>query len=504
MEDSFVDAEKKPLVSDVRLGSGIVGKLYSKPSSPTHPKWVGFFAQSIDAKALELWSSSAAAVLIVPVRRRLVAVTFGYGRFLLEPAAVDRTFGLRATLNSIDPEKIRSVDTKTFESVTTHTREQSSKETSLDGFGLDVERDLVRAVVGTPTDESLGVRMAGMDALSVSARVSLETLPDLLARYVAKAGSKGYKKEFPWIDNIGEVRDRTMSAKLDEMVFSAIREKKYERKWLALPEIVDWQHLEGFRYTGSRLAPTHKDLHLAAYCAQLRDVSKLDADLARRHKVRAIAVDSEVEVKRWSIYECLYAEVSVDGASYLLSGGSWYEVNQSFQSRINDAVAAMSTSGLTFVSYGETEREELYNRRLSASWPGSALMDQKNVMCGGGKSRVEFCDVLTRRRELVHVKRYSGSAVMSHLFAQGTVAASTFVSDAEFRRALNKKLPARMRLGDTTRRPTASRYKVCFAVASSSAGPLTLPFFSRVTLRNATRLLESYGFVVTLDKIEVS
>jgi len=501
--DGLIDAEKKPVVSDVDLGSGVAGKLYSKPSNRVHPKWVEFFGKAIDPKKLELWSSSAAAVLVVPVRKRLVAVTFGYGRFLLEPSAIDRTFGLRATLNSVDPTKLRSIDTKTFEGITTHTREQSSKETSLSGFGLDVERDLVRAVVGTPEDETLGRRMAGMDALSVSVRVSLDALPKLLARYVAKANSRRYKKEYPWIDNIGEVRDRSLVQNLDELVFSAIRTGDYSRKWLAVPDIVDWERLAGFRYSRAKTARLHSDVHLATYCEQVRDVSKLDASLAKRHKVRAIATNSESEVRRWSVYESLYAEVDEGGASYLLTGGGWYEIDPSFQNRINRAVDAIPTSGLKFIPCGEKEEESTYNRRLKKAWPGSALMDQKNVMYGGGRSRIEFCDVLTPKKELVHVKRYSGSSVMSHLFAQGTVAATAFVSDTEFRRELNKKLPKEKRLRDPSRRPTASHYKVCFAVASSSSTPLTLPFFSRVTLRNAVKILESYGYKVSLDKIDV-
>jgi hypothetical protein len=45
---------------------------------------------------------------------------------------------------------------------------------------------------------------------------------------------------------------------------------------------------------------------------------------------------------------------------------------------------------------------------------------------------------------------------------------------------------------------------VVFAIGSSEVGPLKLPFFSRVTLRNVVRsLTQSFGYRVSLTKIRV-
>lgn len=51
-------------------------------------------------------------------------------------------------------------------------------------------------------------------------------------------------------------------------------------------------------------------------------------------------------------------------------------------------------------------------------------MDRQLISYGGGASRIEFCDVLSDSGQRIHVKQYSGSSVMSHLFNQGLVSAS--------------------------------------------------------------------------------
>ena len=128
-------------------------------------------------------------------------------------------------------------------------------------------------------------------------------------------------------------------------------------------------------------------------------------------------------------------------------------------------------------------------------------MDGKNISYGGGASRIEFCDLYTRSRVMIHVKRYGASSVLSHLFAQGLVSATLFLQDSDFRKAVNRRLPESHRLARPERRPTVQNYEVAFAIVSKSAGELQLPFFSKVNLRNAYQTLTGLGYDVTLTKI---
>jgi uncharacterized protein (TIGR04141 family) len=131
-------------------------------------------------------------------------------------------------------------------------------------------------------------------------------------------------------------------------------------------------------------------------------------------------------------------------------------------------------------------------------------MDADLIAYGGGPSKVEFCDLYTDTRQMIHVKRYGGSKVLSHLFQQGGVAASLWLGDPEFRRKVNAKLPTTHKLPNATKRPNSEDYQVIFAVTSNSNAPIAsaLPFFSRLSLRNVSRQLTGAGYRVSLVKIE--
>src|SRR5581483_2977489 len=145
---------------------------------------------------------------------RVFAVVFGYGRHLLQPGCWDESFGLRTTLNSIAPDSIRSLDRKSFDALTRHTREEASRKGPIEDFGLNIEQDLLRAVVGRPVAPELGRRIAGMDALTATVAMSLLDLPVQLERYLNQWRKTGYRSRFPWVDQVSEVRDGRMRAEL--------------------------------------------------------------------------------------------------------------------------------------------------------------------------------------------------------------------------------------------------------------------------------------------------
>jgi uncharacterized protein (TIGR04141 family) len=144
-----------------------------------------------------------------------------------------------------------------------------------------------------------------------------------------------------------------------------------------------------------------------------------------------------------------------------------------------------------------------YNESVAHDTAGYELLDKKNVSFGGSYDKIEFCDLVRDGHELIHVKFYRSSATLSHLFAQGSVSAETFVKHQDFRVKLNEKLPAGIKLIDPLVRPAAEKYRVVYAIATVKTLPAELPFFSKVTLKNAVMTLRALGFGVALAKIDV-
>jgi uncharacterized protein (TIGR04141 family) len=449
-----------------------------------------------------LRSASSAAALVLPVADRWLAVTFGYGRHLLEQGVWEPNFGLKVTLNSIDGSSIRSIDRKSFDAIARHTREEASRAGSIEQFGLNVEEDLLRAVVGKPEDETLSRSMAGMDALTVTAAVALPDLPEQLERYVGQWRKRRYRERYPWVDQIAEIRDRRQSRELDERLVERLAARELDHAWLAVPVPIDWSKVGGFRFSTSEQAETHDDIHLQAFFESLRDPMSLSPETLRRKSVYCLDPDGRHAGDKWSVYQCLYAEIRDGDDVFLLTGGRWYRVARRFVQRIDQDVAGLASTEYELPPYRHGS-EEVYNQAVARRDEAVALMDQKNVRYGGGASQIEFCDLFVRKRMMLHVKRYGGSSVLSHLFSQGVVSATLFLQDQEFRREVRKKLGPAHRGGVPGGRPRVDRYEVGFAIVSRSARDLVLPFFSKVNLRNAARTLRGLGYRVTLTKIPV-
>lgn len=476
--------------------------LFVRPSTVSPPSWIRFFREHISLDEVPLRSASSAAVLVVPVSGQWFAVTFGHGRHLLDRGSWEPNFGLKVTLNSIDDSSIRSIDRRSFDSISRHTREEASRLGSIEQFGINVEEDLLRAVVGMPKDESLGRRMAGMDALTVSTSVTLDELPSLLDRYLRQWQKETYRERYPWIDHVREIRDKGQSRDLDEEVVARIAKGRLDQAWLAVPVPIDWSLVGGFRYSPSRRAAIHEDIHFRTFLESLRNPGYVTAQTLRRKSVYCLDPDGRQPLHKWSVYECVYAEVRRGHDVFLLTGGRWYIVASQFVMRVDADVAQVPSSSYNLPKYRH-ESEKAYNSDVAHQDPDVALMDRRNVRYGGGASQIEFCDLFVAKRVMLHVKRFGGSSVLSHLFSQGVVSGTLFVEDREFRREVRKKLPTSFLDGVPEERPRVDLYEVGFAIVSRSAGELVLPFFSKVNLRNAARTLWGLGYRVTLTKIDV-
>lgn len=500
--DAFIRISQAEDIHEVTIGEGIVASAYTKAPPPNPPKWAGFFEGQIPPDSLATISTSS-ALLVVTVDGITYAISFGQGRYLLEPDSFADRFGLIVTLNTLGEDSIKSIDKKRFDAILKQAREQANKEANPVDFGMDIEQDLLRAITGRPADERLGRRLTGMDALTAVVRVDLETLPNLLRRYSASYESDAYKKSFPWVDHFSEVKDGTMITELDDLALALITQGQHDHCWLSAPDIIDWDRVHGFRYGFGKRCPVEFDINLSGCLRTLPDHKPLSIEWLKTKSIYCVD-EYDTPLAKWSAYKCLYAEVRHDDDTYLLSSGKWYRVTKDFVDNVNDACEAIPSCEYTFPAY-DHESEGDYNQSFCNSASAEAvLMDKKTISHGGGYSKIEFCDILLRDKFIIHVKRYGGSGTLSHLFAQGVVSGELFQSDQKFREKVNHELPEGRKIPDITVPPAQLGYEVVFAIVSNSPGMrLTLPFFSKLGLKYAAQRLQAYGYRVSIAKIAV-
>ena len=160
------------------------------------------------------------------------------------------------------------------------------------------------------------------------------------------------------------------------------------------------------------------------------------------------------------MYRYVYAEVVINHDVYILNNGKWYQVSQKFSNQINSYFDSIPKYEDSLPEYND-ETEGDYNERVASENSDSfVLLDKKNIKITGAASPTEPYDLFRNGNEFIHVKRYGGSSVLSHLFNQGLVSGEQFQMEPEFREILNTKLPNKYKLANTEQRPNRNDYHV--------------------------------------------
>lgn len=516
--DDFIDKEelRRARIVGLRRSLRFTGSLYIPAASSGEPDWVSFLREGVGDGLPAMISKGISAVLVVKHEKRFFAITFGHrGRGMLAGGAYELDFGLKVALNRVNSAQLRSVDTKSFEDVVISTRTQSSQRSELSAFGIDIYKDLLRGVVGEPKNTDIFKRIAGSDAAVVVTTLEFCELDELFEELSEAFESKDYIKEFPWVDRVKQVRDTKLLASLDGLLTDAIRSGQTGSMHLAPSQVVDWEKIESFSFSGSgqRNGWKSSELQLEGYLKNFPSgkLAQIDVDSLRRHMVRVKFTNRTLESEEFSVYDCLVWETDNGGTRYALMDGRWFEIEVSFARTILTEAATYLVPGSFLVAAGTGEDESAYNNRAAGIVQGMALLDKKLIRIPDTPSGIEVCDLMSIDGSFIHVKKRGQSSTLSHLFSQGSVSATLFSCDSTFREKLNERLTSdgniqHASLVATAARPDPKQFKIVYAIIAkrdASGSFPELPFFSAVNLVQHGRQVSALGFEVQLRYIEL-
>ena len=494
-----VENSKEPIRLDLPdIESAI---LYVKRQPPkSAPPWTRLFTidNQVDASEFGM-SSNVGAVFVVRAAGATFVLSFGTGFHLLKSESIERDFGLKVTLNSVNPDKLRSLDKASYDHNPLNSRTQSTRDVDIFNLHLDSEMEMLYAVTGASLVKEFGSHVTGRDALTIAVEAKLSDIPEILSEAIKRYRSN-LPDKFSWVENINRVRDYDEIEILDLELDQYLSKDDFDSFWLGEPEIVDWESQIGYSFDMYQKTLRHVVLSFDDYIKYLDGIPPT-VELMKGHVIHVN--NSEYQsVKSWSVYRCLYAEIKFGKDSYILRNGVWYKVNSDFVSAVDDYLSDIDIHSFSFPVYSHDDEAD-YNDHVSKTENGFCLMDKKNIQIGGAYDKLEHCDLIKDGNEFIHVKLYRSSSTLSHLFAQGFVAAEAFIKDSEYREKLNPKLPPSIKLIDPKLRPDPSKYKLVYAIATKKDLPVELPFFSKVTLKNALKTLRALNYNISLAKIEI-
>ena len=482
--------------------------VYYAPSYVHEPSWVQSFFLHGDAR---LAQANSRVVLLknlnIDGNEHIFALTFGYARFLFKPNVLEEQFGLKIVLNSIEQNQIRKISKASVGTNQKQSNEQLPKNSNISEFGFDINRDLMKNVSGKSEDEYFEKSMlTGGDIFSLTVSRDISNIDDFLIYCYHKYKEDSYKNRFAWIDNIKYVKNKDTIGRLNAQVISQINARNYSCVWMAVPEVVDWIDIKCFKISGDRSTTEYDDIYIDKVVASLRneltDISQLTTKTIRAISSR----DNSLSLYEWTAYNCLIAEISLDGNEYCLNNGKWYKIYSDFARDINNQYENLDLCQDTFISFNHTQYdgEDAYNEALRNTLQDSIMLHKYKIPIGGGQgNNIEPCDILWNNK-MIHIKKNGGSSLLSHLFNQAYVSCQMWM-DNKSRKKLKEKLEEEGLHNIVPDVFIPSNYEIIIAIINKfqDARP-KIPFFSKVTICYTATAIETLGYQVKLKNIDIT
>lgn len=489
--------------SALKAQYGIEGSIFYCDSRRKLPRWKPYLDELAAGRIDISENASNKAVMLVRIEHRIMAIVFGYGRSFLKEESIERNFGFKVALNTINPNKMRSVNAATIEDMVVTTQRQASYSTTQDEFGLNITNDIMKGLTGEPYDEAYGNHICGKDSLVVAAFMELSELKDKLSLYYAAYIDERYKRiGFEWVDNVAEIRDSILSEELDFELVKAIEERRTEHLHIAPPETTDWDRVIGFCYSGIGKKTSEQEnyklnLDLSEYIEKINPNTNVYQKI-RRDKLYAMNSDG-IPFSVCSIYAAIVFQTEYEEKNYILCSGTWYQVETSFFDQVNNFIQnRVTASDISLPDCPRDKNEGDYNEMAAEANYDFCLMDKKLVAVESVPKKIEACDLFTKDKKLIHVKNKGQSAQLSHLFAQGKISAECFVSDEGFRKQVSDITVEKFgeRVFDYRAKPQSNEYEVVYAIIDDKESSLDkkLPFFSKVNLMLTVQELDRMHF----------
>ena len=474
--------------------------LYVLDSKPNPPWWKSYFGIQKN-----LQQTLKGAVVFLPVEGRTFAITFGHVYHNLRPESYEYDFGLRVTLNSVDPNKLKSLDSLAPEN-TRRQRTQLAVSSDLTFFDFDRDSTILKSLTGVVREQLKPFfrHATGASNVRISSDVAPDGLPDLCKKLLDLYKDETFKTAFPDIQNVTPVKDPITLDALNAKLEGAVKGKD-DSVILTVPELIDYSENRFFTFSGAGSGLVYDDIFIDRYYEYLSNAGKILADLEIEDlKKHGLVVTDEQGQRRGenpSLLKCLIFDTSLaeGGPHYHLCEGNWYEVE-------TDYVAALKTfldpfcKDTSLIDFQHSDEAE-FNEACAAASFERLCMDKGNISLPKQK-QVEPCDICEFTDDQVifhHVKRSTVSSNLSHLFNQG-LNSIQLIRDEE--QALeNLKALAAHKAPDGKEDEYVSAfdgkdYKVVFHIITHKDKDRksdNLPLFSRISLKRTLRELKRMG-----------
>lgn len=496
--EEILDENYKVERLDVKNHIDIDGVAFIGENKTNKPDWNIFLNDLLIDYDFQI-TKSTRAVLFIRRQGRIFAFTFGFGRHLIDEEAYVRNFGLRVILNNAERNSIKSIDSTVIDEKPFHNRTQASQASSFEEFNLTDIRTMFRGIIAESNNKlKYGNIIKGKDDFQIDFRFKLNELNNLCDMLIEDYESDNFVSYFPEVDRIKEMKDPEIVNELNKRLINNFINK--QNTFLIVPDVIDWMSTDGFRYTSKGHTYTTPSLD-EFWSNKTLNTDNLTLETLTSHHLFQIHDNSIIQ--KWSIKNCISTEVIYKDKLYVFSIGEWFEIDHNLINSVNNYIKEIPKCNIKFPKI-DGLHEKYANILFENEVPNLFNMDRNNMTIDGDK--YEVCDLLSKNKKLIHVKWWSSSATLSHLFSQGKVSAEILAHNQKQREKINEKISQHSDIFTNiikNENYLTSDYTIVYAIIYEGTESIEdrLPFFSKVNLKQSVNELKYLGYNVELAHI---
>ncbi len=489
-DNALKDEHKLKRLEEDDTNIPIGGVMYYGQSPIQSPWWKTYWGVN-----QELKQSSVGAIVFLPVNDRWFAVTFGSSYHNLKEKSYEYDFGIRTTLNSLDPEKIKSTDLLVPETAKRQ-RIQIPNASNLTYFDFNKDESIVKRLTGAVKEEYADLirNATGSTSLKFATACEPNELVDLCSRLLVIYSLRDYEDSFPDLQNITPVKDPDLISLLEVKLLEDYRNSSLNLT-LAIPEIIDYSTNFKIKYRGAyRMSEEFDDVYIGNYRSYLneRGVEVDEVATFNKHTLNVFD-DNGQPLRSYSIYKSLLYDCTLNDKTYHLCEGAWYEISSDFMAKLKSELDPIFIDQHEVLCECNQKLEGDYNDYASNVAPAEFdvhCLDTTSIAPQGEKA-VEPCDIIAlngENVELMHNKISTRSSMLSHLFNQGVNSVILLMQSPESK----EKLKSLIESENIRERIIHDKYHVTYGIISNKRRDMksdSLPIFSRISLLRCVKNL---------------
>lgn len=484
-----------------------------QPTEKT-PRW----ATDLDAQfpgLATVTNRSNRLVVILPVSNRKFALCFGQGAGVLEWDAIESNFGLRVAARALGPDHLTGLSSRRIDATARSQSVQVPGGSTLNDLGVVLDGEFVRRLSGRADGALLeldGSVVAG-DSIAFKTDIDLHKVQSVLGGMLDIVADTEPTPAFEFVDSLEPLRKgEQLSKQLDERLAAEIlggstdsSDSDVHLLEFAPPDDVSLDFVEEIRVVGGKREAVMTTFSIDELRRKIAEVGvRRGSSFLQSVKLLAIGPDSDpvsglLPLRNWLVFEA-----GTSDARFILTLGRWFKLEESYSESLNRDLLTIEnvTAAIDLPHTWSSEHEGPYNARAGAGSPDLIVMDMVEIKTAD-RGKFEACDLLSRDGRLICVKRYNGSQTLSHLFSQGSVAATLLAADETAKSDFVAKVRAREPSFEAVALKAPRRVTYAISIADHYDLPLGLPTFSKVNLRDFAGRLRQMRVEPSIAKISV-